>query len=141
MKIKRTFHKHLWGSEEWLTNNELYCAKYLIMRKGTMSSLHYHKIKDETFIIIKGQVLLEVGGPLQLGLDKLYPKKKNIVLRVGDAFRLEPRTVHRFRSMSQNAVILEVSTHHDDEDSIKLKVARPLEGSDNKGYTTNKEKK
>jgi mannose-6-phosphate isomerase-like protein (cupin superfamily) len=107
-----------------------------------MSSLHYHKEKDETFIIIKGEVQLEVGGPLQLGLDKLYPtKKKTMKLRVGDAYRLEPRTVHRFRSLSGNSVILEVSTHHDDTDSIKLKVARELDNSVDKCYTITKEKK
>lgn len=114
MKIKRTYHKHLWGQEEWLTNNELYCAKYLILRKGFMSSLHYHKIKDETFIIIKGEVLLEV-------------EKSKYNLRVGDGYRLTPMITHRFRAISENAIILEVSTHHNDNDSIKIKCARKLE--------------
>jgi mannose-6-phosphate isomerase-like protein (cupin superfamily) len=110
------------------------------VRKGFMSSLHWHKNKDETFIIIKGEVQLEVGGPCQLGLDKLYPKKKMMRLKVGDAFRLEPGTVHRFQSISNNSIILEVSTHHEDEDSIKIKVARALDSSVDKGYT-NKEKR
>ena len=135
MKEKSTCHTHLWGHEEWLTNNELYCAKYLILKHGYMSSLHYHKIKDETFIIIKGEVLLEVGGPCQLGLEKLYKKSKKIILKVGDIYRLNPHTVHRFRAITGSAIILEVSTHHDDEDSVKLKVARELNKNDNKCYT------
>lgn len=139
-KVKSTFHKHLWGHEEWLVNNELYCAKYLVCRKGVMSSLHYHKEKDETFVIIKGEVQLEVGGPCQLGLDKLYPKKKILRLKVGDAYRLEPGTVHRFTSISGSSTILEVSTHHEDSDSIKLKVARELDNEVDKCYT-NKERK
>jgi len=141
MKIKRSYHKHLWGSEDWLVNNELYCAKCLNVWKGYMSSLHYHKEKDETFIIIKGEVLLEVGGPCQLGLEKLYPLKKNIKLKVGDGYRLEPHTVHRFRAISKNAVILEVSTHHSDDDSVKIKVARELNKKTDKGYTISKEKR
>lgn len=127
MKIKKTEHKHLWGKEIWLVNNELYCAKYLVCKRGVMSSLHYHKEKDETFIIVKGKVLLEVGGPCQLGLDKVYPKKKNIVMNIGDAYRLIPGTVHRFRAVTRNAIILEVSTHHSDEDSVKLICAKELE--------------
>ncbi len=122
MKNQRAYHKHLWGSEEWLTNNELYCDKYLILREGFMSSLHYHIIKDETFIIIKGSVLLEVG-------TKAHEKVKgykNITMKVGDIYRLNPYTVHRFKSLTKNSIILEVSTHHEDEDSIKIIKAQKL---------------
>lgn len=100
-----------------------------------MSSLHWHQEKDETFIIIKGEVQLEVGGPCQLGLSKLFPKKKTIRLKVGDSYRLTPGTPHRFMSITNKSIILEVSTHHEDDDSVKIKVARELEGSELKGYT------
>ena len=133
-KVKSTFHKHLWGHEEWLVNNELYCAKYLVCKKGVMSSLHYHKNKDETFRVIKGEVLLEIGQGIKERCGR-------ITLKVGDGYRLKPGTIHRFRSIANQSVILEVSTHHEDADSIKIKVARELDKDVDKGYTIAKEKK
>jgi len=49
--------KKIWGSEEWLVNNELYCCKILNLKKGYRCSIHYHKDKDETFYVLKGIVL------------------------------------------------------------------------------------
>ena len=51
----------LWGAEKWLVNNEIYCAKELILVNGYQCSLHYHKIKDETFYILEGEVEIEMG--------------------------------------------------------------------------------
>ena len=42
-------HKKGWGYENWLVNTELYCGKILHFNHGKQCSLHYHKIKDETF--------------------------------------------------------------------------------------------
>jgi mannose-6-phosphate isomerase-like protein (cupin superfamily) len=47
----------LWGREEWIVNNELYCAKRLIVDPGFSCSLHSHNIKDETFVIQDGILL------------------------------------------------------------------------------------
>lgn len=40
----------LWGHEEWLVNNELYCAKFLCLEKGAQCSLHYHEKKIRLFM-------------------------------------------------------------------------------------------
>ena len=42
----------VWGREEWIVNNEKYCGKKLILKKGYSCSMHHHKIKDETFYIL-----------------------------------------------------------------------------------------
>ena len=103
----------LWGYEKWLENNEKYCSKILVLNKGFQCSLHYHKIKDEMFIVLRGHVRLEIG-------DKVLHMKE------GHYVRLEPGTVHRFRGI-EDSEILEVSTHHMEDDSYRLEESRVVE--------------
>ena len=100
--------KRDWGSEECLINNELYCCKYLNLKKDYRCSIHYHIDKDETFYILKGEVLLELFGTSK-------------IMKKGDVYRITPYTLHRFIGI-KDSVILEVSTHHDDNDSYRILV-------------------
>ncbi|MFX0084298.1 MAG: cupin domain-containing protein [Candidatus Hodarchaeota archaeon] len=109
-------HRHLWGHEEWLENNELYCAKYLCLNKGYYSSLHCHLKKDETFIIMEGTVGLEILRTF----DETVKSIEYHQMKPGDAYRIKPGTFHRFNSISDKSKILEVSTHHEDSDTIRL---------------------
>jgi len=109
------FVKKVWGSEEWLVNSDLYCAKYLNLVRGYQCSLHYHEIKDETFYILEGRVDLEIqyqeGG---VGIRRVMALSK------GDQFRIKPGLKHKFLATSDTAKILEVSTTHFDSDSYRL---------------------
>ena len=96
-----------WGREEWLVNNEKYCLKKLYVNEGKMCSYHCHKNKDETFFINKGHIILRLGEEFRK-------------LREGDAIRIEPNTYHSFGGL-EDTVILEVSTHHEDSDSYRMK--------------------
>ena len=53
------FVEKVWGHEEWIVNNPKYCGKKLVLKKGYRCSIHKHDIKDETFYILSGTVLLE----------------------------------------------------------------------------------
>ena len=46
-----------WGKEMIITNNELYCGKILMFKKGCKFSMHYHLKKDETWFIAEGEFL------------------------------------------------------------------------------------
>ena len=48
-----------WGFEKWIVNTEEYCGKLLYFAKGKKCSWHYHKLKDETFYIQSGKILLK----------------------------------------------------------------------------------
>lgn len=96
----------VWGSEEWLVNNELYCAKFLNLNKNSYCSIHWHKQKDETFYVLDGEIKLELFG-------------ETIYLSSGQSIRLKPYTVHRFTGIT-NSKILEISTTHSDEDSYRV---------------------
>jgi mannose-6-phosphate isomerase-like protein (cupin superfamily) len=95
----------VWGVEELIVSTEHYAAKYLVIRAGYQSSLHYHKKKIETFTVLRGEVTLEYG-------DKVKH------LSPGDQWHIQKGHPHRFKSI-EGATILEVSTHHDDEDVFR----------------------
>jgi mannose-6-phosphate isomerase-like protein (cupin superfamily) len=110
-------HDHVWGYELWIENNEKYCSKLLILNEGFESSWHYHERKDETFIILEGSVSLT------------YENERNtsqtIILKEGEKFRLKPKVIHAFKSLTPRSIVMETSTT-DDDDNIKLRPARKL---------------
>ncbi|MCB0324429.1 MAG: cupin domain-containing protein [Bdellovibrionales bacterium] len=93
-----------WGHEEWIVNAE-YCGKKLVLNEGCCCSLHYHKLKDETFYIASGKVGFQYN-------DLLF------VLRPGDSLLIPPGTKHRFYGL-EHSQIFEFSTHHLEEDSYR----------------------
>ena len=95
----------VWGNEIWMANTERYCGKKLILNKGMRCSLHYHKNKDETFYIDSGRVLMEVGD---------YKG----IMNPGSSIRIKPKIKHRFSGL-ENSVIIEISTHHNENDSYR----------------------
>src|SRR2546429_4045694 len=103
--------KKAWGSEEWLVNEPEYCAKVLKIKQNCASSLHYHCIKKETFIVQSGTVRLEQRDLRGIPIDEL--------LMPGESRTIEPNTPHRF-SAKNKAEILEISTHHDEQDVIRI---------------------
>ena len=108
-----------WGLEEVLVNSPLYCAKYLHIRPGWRCSEHYHAIKDETFIVVEGYCVISIDG-----------KERPAVL--GDKFHIPPNTRHWFgvpSTTESNCVLLEISTHHEDDDVVRLRPSEPYEGA------------
>jgi D-beta-D-heptose 7-phosphate kinase/D-beta-D-heptose 1-phosphate adenosyltransferase len=102
-----------WGYEQWIENNEKYCCKILGLNKGYQCSLHYHKNKDEMFLVTTGHVRLELGEEL-------------MYLRPGHFVRVPQNTPHRFAGL-EDSLIMEVSTHHDDADSYRIEESRKMD--------------
>lgn len=102
---------HIWGYEVRMVNNEKYCGKLLVLTNSDISSLHYHKDKTETFIILAGRVELVLG---------------DVVMEfvAGDKSTIYPGTNHRFKAITRRALILEVSTHHEDSDTYRIEEAK-----------------
>jgi len=104
--MEKEIHKKIWGREEWIVNNPVYCGKFLYLTKGKRCSLHYHKNKDETFYVLRGKVLMEVDD-------------REKIMKKGDIQHITPLTKHRFSGL-ENSVIIEFSTHHEDSDSYRI---------------------
>jgi mannose-6-phosphate isomerase-like protein (cupin superfamily) len=106
MKIEKAeVHPKAWGKEIWLANTDSYCGKIMELRRGWRCSYHYHKIKDETFFIRKGRLLMEIEG-------------HSYVMHEGDSVRIRPGQKHRFTGLDDGEII-EISTHHDEGDSYR----------------------
>ena len=96
--------KKVWGQEEIIVNNNKYCGKILTVNKSFRCSLHYHKIKHETFYVLQGNPLMEI-------------EKYSVDAEVGDIFEILPNTLHRFSAPTGEVKLIEFSTHHEDSDS------------------------
>ena len=106
-------HPKLWGYEEWIVNRPEYCGKRLVLHRGWQGSLHYHKVKDETFYVEHGRVRLEVGTIIK----ELGP---------GDSQHIPKLTEHRFCGLL-DSVIFEFSTLHCDDDTYRLEPAKVMD--------------
>ena len=107
----------LWGAEYLLVSNEKYCSKILVLNYGFQSSLHFHKIKDETFLCISGRVYLEIVNEAgNIDTRTLSPGTPGV--------RLSPYVKHRFYASTLGGVVLEVGTPHSDDDVYRIEESR-----------------
>ncbi|MFH0898269.1 MAG: cupin domain-containing protein [bacterium] len=104
------FVKKSWGHEEWIVNNEKYCGKKLVFNQGHHCSMHFHKIKEETFYLLYGKMLVELEQE-----DGSIAKR---VITSGDVQHITPGLPHRMTALVDSAII-EFSTFHMDSDSYR----------------------
>jgi quercetin dioxygenase-like cupin family protein len=102
-----------WGYEKWIVNNDQYCGKLLFFNKGKRCSWHYHKIKDETFYLQSGLILLFYGN-----VDGLEDAE-TLVLEPGDKFHIPVGLRHQMVAL-EDSELFEFSTQHFDSDSIRI---------------------
>jgi quercetin dioxygenase-like cupin family protein len=107
----------VWGHEEWIANNDKYCGKKLVLRKGFRCSMHHHKVKDETFYLASGKVLLET---------EYKGKVEERILEPGDVSHIKIGMWHRFTGLIDSE-IFEFSTFHMDSDSYRREKSGPVE--------------
>jgi mannose-6-phosphate isomerase-like protein (cupin superfamily) len=102
-----------WGFEKWIVNNEKYCGKLLYFIKDRKCSWHYHKIKEETFYVQSGRLLLYYGWHETIDLSH------SILLRKGDHFHIPVGLKHQMHAL-EDTELFEFSTQHFDEDSYRI---------------------
>lgn len=94
-----------WGYELIWAETANYVGKVLHINKGHKLSRQYHNIKEETFLIQTGEMVLEIGAADQLQLFHMTP---------GVSFHCPPGTIHRMVAITDVDVV-EVSTPHLDD--------------------------
>ena len=105
-------HTKAWGSETWVINTPLYCAKILTFGAGKSFSDHYHWVKDECWYVVKGKLLLELynlGNAARL---------ERIILP-GEVIHVPPGNPHKLTAL-EDSIIYETSTTHDEGDSYRI---------------------
>ncbi len=89
-----------WGYELRFVRTDRYAGKVLFIKAGAQLSLQYHEKKDEAFFVQSGSLDLVLGRGAEQTAVRMGP---------GDARRIAPGTVHRFRAVS-DTLLFEVST-------------------------------
>jgi len=84
--------------------NREYCKKYIVVLPGQNHPAHFHKSKEETFVLVYGEMTVVIDG-------------RDIVLRPGESLTIERGSRHSFSSAT-GAVVEEISTTHYANDSF-----------------------
>ena len=108
-----------WGWEKIWANTDRYVGKILHINAGHALSLQYHVRKDETVYLLEGQ--------LKYWVRDENGEMRDMNLKVGEAFRITPGTVHYMEAVS-DCDILETSTP-DLDDVVRLKDRYGREGT------------
>ncbi len=112
-------------------NDELYCAKELILMPAQTCPEHFHppipelnyQGKQETFRCRWGEVYLYVDGDAVANPKATPPERRKntytvwheIVLKPGEQYTIPPQTWHWFQGGPEGAVVSEFSTRSVDE--------------------------
>lgn len=90
-----------WGHEEIWAETDRYVGKVLAIREGQRLSLQYHEVKDETILVIRGRLRLE--------LEDEAGEIRACELGRGESRRIVPGRRHRFAAI-EDCELIEVST-------------------------------
>lgn len=85
-----------WGSESIFADTSRCAGKIIRIEATKRISLQYHKEKEETILVLEGEVLAQIGDNTE-------------ILTPGDIVEIPPTTIHRFKALIDTK-ILEVST-------------------------------
>ncbi len=111
-----------WGSEYTIYRNSISSTKLLRINKNQGTSLHCHPIKKTGFILLKGEVEINLG---------FYNTKK---LNALSRLMIRPGLFHATKNVEdKTAVILEIETPIDKDDLVRFKdqygrESKPYEG-------------
>ena len=136
-----------WGHETIWAKTDRYVGKIIHVKAGHALSVQYHNRKDETVYLLSGELKYWVqtshtqgSAPYAPGPHRTagtgetpaaarspIPDMTDVRLRVGDAFRVTPGTIHYMEAVT-DCDILEVSTPELD-DVVRLKDRYGREGT------------
>ena len=108
-KNQKTIDKG-WGTEIIIHDNERYCVKKLDIQKGGQCSLHFHKKKEESFLVLEGE--------LQMTMVK-NSVTNQINLTAGQSIDIPIEMPHQFKALTR-CIVIEASNEDFEEDLIRI---------------------
>ncbi len=90
-----------WGYEDIWAETERYVGKVLAIEQGRRLSLQYHERKDETILVVRGRLRLE--------LEDDQGRMSTLELGAGESRHIAPGRRHRFGAL-EDCELIEVST-------------------------------
>ena len=90
-----------------------FCTQRYHIIKGKKCSWHYHKLKDETFYLQEGKILLKYSD------EDNIEQSKELILERGDKFHVYRGLRHQMFAL-EDTDLFEFSTQHFDNDSYRV---------------------
>ena len=105
-----------WGYELWLNGQHPgYAFKMLFLKRGSKTSLQYHRHKQETNVIYSGTALLHYKNNEDIDNDVVRPEDiDNVLVESASAIDVSPFTLHRLEALT-DLLQYETSTPHLDD--------------------------
>jgi len=95
-----------WGREIWVAVTDQYALKIIEFKKGSRSSLQYHKVKHEHIYVDRGVAEME--------WENDQGQMERLLLKSGDVVENKPGRKHRTTAV-EDVRFIEVSTPHLDD--------------------------
>jgi quercetin dioxygenase-like cupin family protein len=95
-----------WGWELWWAHTDRYVGKILHINRGQSLSYQFHRKKDETIYLLRGE--------LELELARAGGRRRRRRLVAGDAVRFRPGDRHRLTALRSSDVLEASSPELDD---------------------------
>jgi mannose-6-phosphate isomerase-like protein (cupin superfamily) len=111
MRLHGTVEKG-WGSELIWATNDKYCGKLMTFNEGAKFSMHFHAVKEETWLVQSGVFKV-------ITIDTTDASREEVILAAGDTWHNPPLVPHQLICIGAG-VILEVSTADSVEDNYRV---------------------
>ena len=117
-EVKRV--KKPWGFELWLSDatDAPYAFKLLYLKKGTKTSLQYHKKKVEHMFLMEGKIRAHYK-------DEKDNEVKSFLVTRGQLLTVKPPAIHRVEAVSDVLLVEASSKHLDDVVRVDDDYSRP----------------
>lgn len=102
-----------WGAEEIWVTNYYYCSKFMHFNAGASFSMHFHKEKVETWLVMSGTFKL-------VKIDTSNASEVERILLPGMIVHNDPLEPHQLFAITQGT-ILEVSTPDSVADNYRVR--------------------
>ncbi len=100
MKVKKP-----WGYYDQYVFNRSCSVKILVVKSGQETSLHWHNLRSDMWIILDDGIKVQIGEEIHEA-------------RPGEEFFIPSETVHRIISSGKEARVLEIAFGYSSEDDI-----------------------
>ncbi|HDP69952.1 MAG TPA: cupin domain-containing protein [Actinobacteria bacterium] len=97
--------KKPWGEFKQLALNQTCSVKLLTVNPGQETSLHYHNLRDDMWVILDDGISVQIG-------EKTYET------RPGDEFVIPAEENHRIISSTEKGRVLEIAFGYTNEEDI-----------------------
>jgi hypothetical protein len=115
---KSTLVAKLWGFEEHIVNNKLFCGKILKFNKGYQLSYHAHRLKTEIFYSLSDNLEF-------CWIDPDTTEKHSRWLKLGETVLINPGLMHSIIAHEYGEII-EISTQDFVSDSYRVEPSKKI---------------